>query len=44
MAQKKTKKVTSQFARYLGPVMAAIRELGGSGRPDEVRATTRRGH
>ena len=35
---KMTKKVTSQFARYLGPVVAAIRELGGSGRPDEVRA------
>ena len=37
MTVKKTKKVASQFARYLGPVIAAIRELGGSGRPDEVR-------
>jgi restriction system protein len=42
MTPKKTKKVTSQFARYLGPVMAAIRELGGSGRPDEVRAVIAR--
>lgn len=42
MTPKKTKKVTSQFARYLGPVVAAIRELGGSGRPDEVRAVIAR--
>jgi len=33
----KAKKTSSQFARYLGPVMEALRELGGSGRPDEVR-------
>jgi restriction system protein len=39
---KTTKKVASQFARYLGPVVAAIRELGGSGRPDEVRAVIAR--
>lgn len=39
---KMTKKLTSQFARYLGPVVAAIRELGGSGRPDEVRAVIAR--
>jgi hypothetical protein len=32
----KTKR-TSQFARYIAPVIEAIRELGGSGRPDEVR-------
>jgi len=25
-----------QFAKYIGPVIGAIRELGGSGRPDEV--------
>jgi restriction system protein len=42
MTAKKNKKVTSQFARYLGPVIAAIRELGGSGRPDEVRAVIAR--
>lgn len=42
MTPKKTKKVTSQFARYLGPVIAAIRDLGGSGRPDEVRAVIAR--
>src|SRR4029450_2983714 len=33
----KNKKAASQFARYIGPVLQAIRELGGSGRPDEVR-------
>jgi restriction endonuclease Mrr len=33
----KNKKTASQFARYIGPVLQAIRELGGSGRPDEVR-------
>jgi len=38
----KTKKVASQFARYIGPVIAALRELGGSGRPDEVRAAIAR--
>ena len=26
------------FVRYIGPVIAALAELGGSGRPDEVRA------
>lgn len=30
------------FTRYIGPVVAAIRELGGSGRPDEVRAVVAR--
>jgi restriction system protein len=34
----RSKKTSSQFARYIGPVIEAIRELGGSGRPDEVRA------
>jgi len=38
----KNKKTSSQFARYLGPVIEAIRELGGSGRPDEVRAVIAR--
>ncbi len=36
------KRTSSQFARYLGPVIEAIRELGGSGRPDEVRAVIAR--
>jgi hypothetical protein len=34
---KNKKTVSSQFAKYIGPVLQAIRELGGSGRPDEVR-------
>jgi restriction system protein len=34
----KDKKSAPQFTRYIGPVIEAIRELGGSGRPDEVRA------
>jgi restriction system protein len=38
----KNKKPASQFARYIGPVIQAIRELGGSGRPDEVRAVIAR--
>lgn len=38
----KRKKTTSQFARYIGPVLQAIRELGGSGRPDEVRTVVAR--
>jgi restriction system protein len=38
----KTKRPASQFARYLGPVLQAIRELGGSGRPDEVRTVIAR--
>src|SRR4029453_17690424 len=39
---KNKKRVSSQFARYIGPVLQAIRELGGSGRPDEVRAVIAR--
>lgn len=35
-------KAPSQFTRYIGPVVNAIRELGGSGRPDEVRAVVAR--
>lgn len=27
-----------QFVRYLGPVLEALQQLGGSGRPDEVRS------
>ena len=27
-----------QFVRYFGPVLDALQELGGSGRPDEVRS------
>ena len=38
----KNKKTSSQFARYIGPVIQALRELGGSGRPDEVRAVIAR--
>jgi restriction system protein len=38
----KSKKPASQFARFIGPVLAAIRELGGSGRPDEVRTVIAR--
>jgi restriction system protein len=42
MTATKSKKIASQFARYLGPVIAAVRELGGSGRKDEVRAVIAR--
>ncbi|NOT45579.1 MAG: restriction endonuclease [Acidobacteria bacterium] len=38
----RTKNPTSQFARFIGPVIQAIRELGGSGRPDEVRSVVAR--
>jgi len=38
----KKKTTSSQFTKYLGPVVSAIRELGGSGRPDEVRAVIAR--
>jgi len=31
------KRKASQFTRYIEPVIEAIRELGGSGRPEEVR-------
>lgn len=34
-SQKKRK--ASQFTKYIEPVIEAIRELGGSGRPEEVR-------
>lgn len=39
---KSRKTVSSQFARYIGPVLEGIRELGGSGRPDEVRTVIAR--
>ena len=42
MTTSKNTKPASQFARYIGPVLAAIRELGGSGRPDEVRTVIAR--
>ena len=42
MNRPKNKKPSAQFTRYLGPVIDAIRELGGSGRPDEVRAVIAR--
>ena len=38
----KSQAPSSQFARYIGPVIQAIRGLGGSGRPDEVRAVIAR--
>ena len=31
------KRKASQFTKYIEPVIEAIRELGGSGRPEEVR-------
>src|SRR5438034_10717800 len=34
---KKEQPLTSAFVKYIGPVVDALRELGGSGRPDEVR-------
>src|SRR6266511_459048 len=34
----KEKKSAAQFTRYIGPVIQAIRVLGGSGRPEEVPA------
>lgn len=33
---KKKKETGAQFVRYFGPLLDALRELGGSGRPDEV--------
>ena len=27
-----------QFVRYFGPVIEGLQQLGGSGRPEEVRA------
>lgn len=27
-----------QFVKYVGPVLDALQQLGGSGRPDEVRS------
>ena len=42
MAAAKKQRTFAQFAKYVGPVIEAIRELGGSGRPDEVRAVIAR--
>jgi len=38
MTATRGKNSAPQFSRYIGPVVEAIRELGGSGRPDEVRS------
>src|SRR6266700_306439 len=38
MAPNKTGKTGPQFIRYLNPVLKALRELGGSGRPSEVES------
>jgi restriction system protein len=35
-------RANSQFVQYIVPVVEAIRELGGSGRPDEVRGIVAR--
>lgn len=42
MASNRETSSTSQFVRYIGPVIEAIRELGGSARPHEVRAVITR--
>ena len=42
MTAVKNTRTSAQFVRYLGPVIEAIRELGGSGRPNEVRAVIAR--
>ena len=42
MTGRRQTKASSQFIKYIGPVIDAIRELGGSGRPDEVRAVIAR--
>src|SRR5450631_2173821 len=36
MAKLKKKEEGSQFVRYFGPILDALRALGGSGTPDEV--------
>jgi restriction system protein len=33
-----SKESAPQFVKYLGPVLDALQQLGGSGRPDEVRS------
>ena len=38
MARSKAKLTAPQFVRYFGPVLEALQQLGGSGRPEEVRA------
>lgn len=37
MGRSKTKLSAPQFVRYFGPVIEAVQQLGGSGRPEEVR-------
>jgi restriction system protein len=36
MIEKKTKTSQSEFTKWLGPLLNALRELGGSGKPKEV--------
>jgi len=38
MAKSKGPRSAPQFVRYFGPVLDALQQLGGSGRPEEVRA------
>ena len=38
MAKSKSSVKAPQFVRYFGPVIDALQQLGGSGRPEEVRA------
>lgn len=35
----RTKSSAPEFVKYIGPVITCLNELGGSGRPDEVRTT-----
>lgn len=37
MAKRTSKNVGPQFVQYFGPVIEALKELGGSGRPTEVK-------
>ena len=36
MTKQRKKEEGSQFVRYFGPILDALRALGGSGTPDEV--------
>src|SRR5690348_15416201 len=38
MAGRRSRGSGSQFARYLGPILKALRDLGGSGSAREVKA------
>ena len=37
MAGRKRKPLGPQFTQYLAPLISALKELGGSGRPSEVK-------